>query len=129
MEEADAFAAKAAESLASAEDDFAQGRHNSCARNSYYAAFQAAVAALLREGIRPRGQWSHSFVQARFAGVLIARRRSYGSAMRDVLPRLLEVRNTADYSAIAISASVSRRVLQRARELVRQVEEQAYGHR
>lgn len=52
--------AKAEESLAGAESEFANGRFNNCANRSYYSCFQAAVAGLLREGVRPadpRQQW------------------------------------------------------------------------
>src|SRR5882724_10006373 len=65
------YLAKATESLLTAESEFANGRYNSGANRCYYACFQAAIAALLREGIRPRGQWSHAFVQAQLVGVLI----------------------------------------------------------
>ena len=61
------YLAKAAESLRTAESEFANGRYNSCANRCYYACFQAAIAVLLSEGIRPRGQWSHAFVQGHFA--------------------------------------------------------------
>ena len=62
---------KATESLQTAESEFVNGRYNSCGNRCYYACFQAAIAALLREGIRPRGQWNHEFVQAQFVGALI----------------------------------------------------------
>jgi uncharacterized protein (UPF0332 family) len=65
------YVAKAEESLRTAESEFANGRYNSCANRCYYACFQAAIAALLAEGIRARGQWSHAFVQGQFVGVLI----------------------------------------------------------
>jgi uncharacterized protein (UPF0332 family) len=68
----------------------------------YYSCFQAAIAALLRSGIRPRGRdadWGHGFVQAQFAGVLVGRRKQYGATLRDILPRLLELRERADYEA------------------------------
>ena len=64
------YLAKADENLRTAESEFANGRYNSCANRCYYACFQAAIAALLREGIRPHGQWSHAFVQAQLVGVL-----------------------------------------------------------
>jgi hypothetical protein len=33
--------------------------------------------ALLREGIRPHGQWSHAFVQAQLTGLLINQHKRY----------------------------------------------------
>jgi HEPN domain len=53
LEEARTYLTKAAESLTSAQIDFAAARYNSCANRAYYACFQGAVAALLAAGIRP----------------------------------------------------------------------------
>src|SRR5687768_9188583 len=64
------YLTKAMESLLTAETESINGRYNSCANRYYYACFQAAITALLIEGIRPSGQWNHQFVQAQFVGVL-----------------------------------------------------------
>lgn len=76
----DAFVEKAAESLAGAVSEFGNGRYNNCANRTYYAAFQAAIAALDLAGV-PAAQgpsgWNHGFVQAQFAGVLIGCRPSF----------------------------------------------------
>ena len=80
--------AKAAESLLTAESEFDHGRYNSCANRCYYACFQAAIAAMLREGIRPpgsSGHWGHEFVHAQFVGVLINRRKRYGPELRRII--------------------------------------------
>lgn len=53
--DADVYLSKAIESLEIAEIAFANGRYNSCANRSYYACFQAAIAALLDVGIRTSG--------------------------------------------------------------------------
>ena len=76
------YLAKVAESLQTAESEFANGRYNSCANRCYYACFQAAIAALLSEGIRPRGQWSHEFVHGQFVGVFINQRHFYETQLR-----------------------------------------------
>lgn len=94
MPEPEDYLAKAEESLASAEDDYAKGHYNSCARSTYYALFQAAVAALLHEGVKPRRDWRHDFVQAQFAGRLVYRRKLFPSVYRDVLQVALQVRPT-----------------------------------
>jgi hypothetical protein len=78
------YLAKATESLLTAASEFANGWYNSCANRCYYACFQAAIAALLREGIRPRGQWSHAFVQAQLGGVLINQRKRYDPPLANV---------------------------------------------
>jgi uncharacterized protein (UPF0332 family) len=91
------YLAKATESLLSAESEFVNGRYNSCANRCYYACFQAAIAALLREGIRPHGQWNHQFVQAQFVGVLINQRKRYDAQLRRVLADNQSLRDKADY--------------------------------
>jgi hypothetical protein len=60
--------------------------------------FQAAVAALIRAGIRPpsgTAQWGHDFVQARFFGDLINRRHLYPAELRDTFDRLYLLRPAA----------------------------------
>jgi uncharacterized protein (UPF0332 family) len=112
---------KAAESLSGAESEFANDRPNNCANRCYYACFQAAVAALIQEGIRPAGtraQWSHAFVPAQFAGQLVIRRKLYPAGFRDVLPRNYALRQTADYDADPISQRDAARALRRTRDFV-----------
>lgn len=90
-----AYVARARESLDGAVSEYANSRYNNCANRAYYACFQAAVAALLREGIIPpnRGnRWGHEFVHARFVGDLINRRRRYPATMRNVLAQAMELR-------------------------------------
>ena len=109
---------KATQSLAGAESEFEYERFGNCANRCYYACFQAAVAALLREGIRPPGpaaRWGHDFVQARFVGDLINRRRLYPATMREALYRGMELRQTADYKAERVSAIQASRQVTRTR--------------
>src|SRR5688572_13297944 len=112
------YLAKATESLQTAESEFANGRYNSCANRCYYACFQAAIAALLREGIRPRGQWSHEFVQAQLVGVLINQRKRYDRELRRVLADNQILRDQADYRPELVTATQASRALRRSRMLV-----------
>lgn len=126
VEEARAYLIKAVESLTSAQADYAAARHNSCANRTYYACFQAAVAALSAAGIRPaspRGEWSHEFVQSQFNGLLIMRRKLYPITLRRVLRDTIEVREKADYTPSLVSARVATRVLQQAQGFVRAIQE------
>ncbi len=126
MDEARVYLTKAVESLASAQADFAAARYNSCANRSYYACFQAAVAALLSAGIRPanpRGEWSHEFVQSQFNGLLITRRKLYPVTLRRVLRDTIEVREKADYTLSSASERVANRVRRQAHEFVRAIQE------
>ena len=112
------YLAKATESLLTAESEFVNGRYNSCANRCYYACFQAGIAALLREGIRPRGQWSHAFVQAQLVGVLINQRKRYDPQLRRVLSDNQSLRDKADYRAELVTATQVGRALRRSRLFV-----------
>ena len=121
IDPAAAYLAKAEESLAGADSEFTAGRYNNCANRCYYACYQAAIAALLRAGIRPQGDWSHAFVQARFAGELINRRKTYSAEFRDVLSRNYTVRRTGDYETEAVSRTGAERALARTRTFVQSI--------
>ena len=117
-----AFLIKAEQSLAGAQSEWDNGRNDNCTNRCYYAAFQAAIAALLRYGVRPTGpKWSHSFVQARFSGDLIGRPKLYPSMLRDVLGRLLILRQVADYEIAAVTRVQSYRASHSAQTLVEAV--------
>jgi uncharacterized protein (UPF0332 family) len=110
---------KAIQSLAGAESEHANGRLDNCVNRAYYACFQAAVAALLWEGIRAsRGQWGHTFVQSQFVGQVINRRHRYPATLRSTLAELLTLRQTADYDPDPISRPEAARSLRRSREFV-----------
>jgi len=118
-----AFLGKSAESLASAGDDFVAGRYNSCARSAYYAAFQAAVAALMNENIGPTGNWEHDFVQAQFQGRLVYRRKLYPARYRRALRVAFDARADADYTPRQTTRREAQNLLQIARDIVISVEE------
>ncbi len=118
------YTEKAQESLAGAESEFANGRYNNCANRCYYACFQAAITALVREGIQPAEgwtQWSHEFVQGRFIGQLINRRKVYPTVLHDTLPRNMTLRHTADYSIEQVSETQASRAVRRTRAFVEAV--------
>jgi uncharacterized protein (UPF0332 family) len=112
------YVAKATESLLSAESEFINGRYNSCANRCYYACFQAAIVALLREGIRPAGQWGHAFVQAQFVRMLINQRKRYDAELRRVLADNQTLRDQADYRPELVTATQAGRALRRSRAFV-----------
>ena len=125
IEFADVYLHKADQSLAGAESEFVNNRFNNCANRCYYGAFQAAIAALMREGLAPsggpEGEWSHKFVQASYAGELIRRRKRYPAFMRDALSDLLVLRVTADYRHDNVTRRQAVRAIQTARTLVEAV--------
>ena len=117
----DVYLAKSQASLDGASSECANGRYDNCANRAYYACFQAAVAALLREGVGTLGQaeqWGHDYVQARFNGDLINRRKRFPASLRETLIRGLELRQIADYKTEHVSDIRAFRGLARAREFV-----------
>jgi uncharacterized protein (UPF0332 family) len=114
---------KARESLASCEADIADGRFNSAANRAYYAAFQAGVAALIHECIRPEtGNWQHRFVLSQFFGKLLRRHEGLASDLPGVMDVLFRTRIKADYEPDAVSARQAQRSAQGAASIVTEVE-------
>jgi len=104
LTDAQRYLAKARESLASARADVRARRYNSAANRAYYAAFQAAVAALINAGIRPANDdWGHRFVMSQFSGKLVRRRKLLPGAFRRTLNNLFDRRVKADYRTVATS--------------------------
>jgi len=117
----DLYLSKAWDSLAGAESECAAGRFDNCANRLSYACFQAAVAALLGARIGPpnqAAQWGHEFVQVRFVGDLVNRRKRYPAALRETLIKGLRLRLTADYKTERVKATQAMRGLARAEEFV-----------
>jgi uncharacterized protein (UPF0332 family) len=121
--EAARYLAKARESLASAEADLVAGRHNSAANRAYYAAFQAAVAALVRADIKPKtGNWQHRFVLSQFSGKLVRRRKLLSAVLRRHFDDLFRTRIVADYEPDKVSARTAGRSHRAAKQFVAEVE-------
>ena len=126
LTEDDLWFDKADEGLAGAASESANGRFNNCANRCYYAAFHAAVAALMRSGIHPLGggEWGHAFVQAQFAGQLITRRKLHPSELRATLAQNYALREKADYRADGVSRSEAERAVRRTRTFLERLRTQ-----
>ncbi len=112
---------KAIESLDGAESELANRRFNNCANHTYYACFQAALAALLEAGIQarsPGGHWRHEQVQAQFVDQLINRRKRYPVALRRALGDNMMLRHAADYDTDSVSEIQAHRAVRRTRDFV-----------
>ena len=117
--ESSLFLVKARESLASAEADLQARRFNSAANRAYYATFQAAVAALMEQGVGARGaSWDHKFVISAFSGKLVRRRKLVPARFRGVLDSLFTARLFADYRADGVGRATARLSVTEARRLV-----------
>lgn len=117
---------KAEESLAGAESEFINGRFNNCANRAYYAVFQAAIHALLKAGVRPPGavdHWGHDFVQARFVGDLINKRKRYPADLRNVLEQNYRLRAAGDYGRDHVTDVRAARAVRRAEAFVEAIVE------
>ncbi len=124
MTEAERYLAKARENLASARAETRAHRYNSVANRAYYAAFQAAVAALIHAGIRPANDdWGHRFVMSEFSAKLVIRRRKLPRRYRRTLNDLFDRRVRADYRLDNISRRGAEDSTKRAAELIGRVEE------
>jgi uncharacterized protein (UPF0332 family) len=111
-DDASIFLAKAEASLAGAESELEQGGFDNRANRSYYACFQAAIAALIQAGFGPSGkdgEWSHSGVQAQFVGELIHRRKRYPASIRSALGHNMDLRHDADFDTVHVSEITARR--------------------
>jgi len=111
------FADKASENLRAANLLFEQEMYNASANRAYYAALQAAVAALEKAGIR-FDRINHETVQARFNTELIRRRKTCPGRFRSHLSDLQLARNVADYGSRNLSNKLAKRQLNRAEEFV-----------
>jgi uncharacterized protein (UPF0332 family) len=110
---------KATESLAGAESELSNGRFNNAVNRAYYAVFQAAISALLLEGVRAReGRWAHTFVQSEFVGKLVNRRHLYPAGLRETLADLLDLRHRADYRGATIRPANAREAVRRSRKFL-----------
>lgn len=111
------FSAKAKENLETAEVLFRKNMYNASANRAYYAAFHAAVVALVEAGI-PIDRISHEALQTKFVGELIWKRKVYPERFRSYLLDLSTIRDNADYKLILISKKVAERQLKKAIEFV-----------
>jgi uncharacterized protein (UPF0332 family) len=126
LDRSDLFLAKALASLAGAESELANRRYDNCVSRSYYATFQAAIAALHRADVRPPGggDWSHSFVASQFDGILINRRKLYPAELRGAVSDNHLMRLRADYSDMPVSRTDANRSLRLTRAIVSAVQDQ-----
>jgi hypothetical protein len=68
-----------------------------------------------------RSRWDHDYVQAQFAGQLIARRKLYPSELRSILSDLSILRVEADYEQKNVSRWSAHRAVRDARRFLNRV--------
>ena len=90
------FLKKAQDNLALAKYCFENGYYDASANRAYYAAFQAAIAALAAQGITNE-KYGHKWVQASFNRALIRQKKIYPGRIGSDLLEMIIIRNRADY--------------------------------
>ena len=110
------FIARAKENLADAEAAFEAGRYNAAADRAYYAAFHAAIAALMHFGHKPN--IDHAPVRAGFSKYLINEKKIFSASMTNELSEIMNIRAKADYSETGIGKQVAAVQLKRAKVFV-----------
>jgi uncharacterized protein (UPF0332 family) len=91
--------------------------YDESANRAYYAAFQAARAALSAIGIAT-DKARHKAVQANFNNELVQKRKVYPSRLKSCLLDLLFARNAADYGPEFLSRKIAQRQISQAQEFV-----------
>ncbi len=115
----ESFISRAKENLAVAEATFAAGQYNACANRAYYAAFHAAIAALMHFGHTP--SIDHASVRAGFIKYLINEEKIFPASMTSMLRQIMEARSEADYSIIGISRKTAQGQFKMAKQFVETV--------
>jgi len=111
------FFYKAKDNLNVAQWSFDNGYYDACANRAYYAALQAAVAALADKGIK-RDRIDHKWVQADFAAKLIKSRKIYPTKLKSYLMDMQRIRDYADYSGENISRKKAAEQLRKSEEIL-----------
>lgn len=93
--------AKAQENIKSAELSFEGECYNASVNRSYYAAIQAAAAAIFHAGLSV--EIDHRKIKSVFSTTLVNARKFYPSQMKDQLSRFQHLRNVADYEIVSVS--------------------------
>ena len=114
------YLAKAEQCLAGAALAVAHGQYNNAANRAYYAAYQAAVAALnaVRAQAPAPRYWAHDFVLREYSLRLACDRGDYAPGSRSVLKALHDERLKADYEVELISRASGEHALALTREFV-----------
>lgn len=114
---------KAKSNLAAAELCFDNGLYDATANRAYYAALQAAIAALASIGVK-RAKADHRQIQADFCEKLIKRQKVYPARVKSYLMVMQGARNQADYTALCTGKKLARQQIERAGEMITLIEKE-----
>ncbi len=111
------FLQKAGKNLEAARLCFENGFYDAAANRAYYAAFQAAVAALAQHGLT-KDRLDHEWVQSQTSIRLIRQAKICPDKIKSYLSKMQSVRNIADYEPKSIGKKVARRQISKAEEMI-----------
>ncbi|MEI6261448.1 MAG: HEPN domain-containing protein [Deltaproteobacteria bacterium] len=117
------FFSKAVVTLNAAQMCFDNGYYDSCSNRAYYAALQAAIAALANKGVK-RAKVDHKQIQADFSEKLIKRQKVYPVRLRSYLMDMQGVRNQADYTIESVSKNLAFQQISKAKEMISAIGEE-----
>jgi len=117
------FLIKAKRNIQAAQLLFDHQMYDESANRAYYAAFQAALAALSVLGIHVEGM-SHEAAQSTFNTELIHRRKIYPGHFKSYLLELQAIRIQADYSLKLTSKKIAMTQIKHAKEFVEHIEQE-----
>src|SRR5919205_4412131 len=114
------YLTKAEQCLAGAALAVAHGHYNNAANRAYYAAFQAAIAALRTAGVEPPTPryWAHDFVLREYCARLARPHGAYPPRSAPVFKALQDERLKADYEVEMLGRLSGERALALAQEFV-----------
>jgi uncharacterized protein (UPF0332 family) len=110
------FQIKAIENIKMAEFAFENDCYNASANRAYYAAFHAAIVAIVSTGIEPK--IDHKIIQTVFADSFFNRRKILSSKYKSYLKDLQDIRNIADYRMLSVSKKLAKQQLEKAKEFI-----------
>ena len=90
---------------------------DSAANRSYFGAFQAAICALEKQGVR-RNEWTHKGVHNDFVQLFVRRRKIVPASFMGALPGLMQLRHRADYREPGVSQRQAQRAVELAEEFM-----------
>jgi len=110
------YLSKAQRSLGAAQLELASGYYDGAVNRAYYACYQAAVAALVTEGVPPvvERYWPHDVVQVKFPALLVDGTGRYPRTVRGTLKVLFDERLKADYEPDGVNATTASEAVRRA---------------
>lgn len=114
------FLSKANGNLAAARLCFDNGLFDASTNRAYFAAFQAAISALLFSGQKP-GKFDHKWVQAKSGELLIKRQKRFPAKFKSYLMEMQSLRNRADYRHESVGKNKALIQLGKAGELVEMI--------